>query len=274
MGLDEEAVGPDTTFNDTGRVQIAGYAIENSDHKANGVVTMTNVLEKSLNTGAIHVMRKIGADDFKKYVLNFGFGEKTGIELMGESKGDIRNLDYRLNRELYSATASFGQGVSVTPLQIANAFATIANGGIMMKPYIVKEIIKNDGARETTQPRQIRRVISERAATLLGGMMVNVVENGHGQRASVKGYYVAGKTGTAQIPRKDGKGYEANAHIGSFAGFAPANEPAFAMLVRIDHPRDVEWAESSAAPLFGELADFILNYYQIPPERTIEEKKK
>ncbi|MFH1233709.1 MAG: penicillin-binding protein 2 [Patescibacteria group bacterium] len=268
MGLDQGKVMPQTIYQDTGNVKIANYNIENSDHKANGAQTMTQVLEKSLNTGAIFVMRQIGPDMFAKYIRNFGFGEKTGIELEGESKGDIKNLvNEKKNKELVSATASFGQGIAVTPLQMVLSFAGIANNGILMKPYVVKEIIKTDGARIVTQPKEIRRIISDKAATILGGMMVNVVENGHGKKASVKGYYVAGKTGTAQVPRKDGRGYQTSSHIGSFAGFAPADDPLFVMLVRIDNPRDVEWAESSAAPLFGELAEFILNYWQIPKER-------
>jgi cell division protein FtsI/penicillin-binding protein 2 len=254
-------------FNDSGPVKIKNYTIENSDRKSHGLVTMTNVLEQSLNTGVIFVARKIEIDNFKKYIRNFGFGEKTGIELEGESRGNIKGLDDNINKDLNLATISFGQGISVTPLQMAAAFSSIANDGIMMKPYIVREIIKNNGEKEIINPRQIKRTISERAATLLGGMMVNVVENGHGQKAGVKGYWVAGKTGTAQIPKKDGRGYEANAHIGSFAGFAPVDNPKFAMIVRIDNPRDVEWAESSAAPLFGEIAEFLLNYWQVPLER-------
>ena len=270
MGLDQKKITPQTIYKDTGNVKIANYNIENSDHKANGAQTMTQVLEKSLNTGAIFVMRQIGFDVFCKYMKNFGFGEKTGIELEGESKGDIKNLvNEKKNKELVAATASFGQGIAVTPLQILSAFAAVANNGILTKPYVVKEIIKNDGARIVAQHRDIRQVISEKAATLLGGMMVNVVKNGHGKKAGVKGYYVAGKTGTAQVPRKDGRGYQAGAHIGSFAGFAPVDDPLFVMLVRIDNPRDVEWAESSAAPLFGEIAEFILNYWQVPKERTI-----
>lgn len=272
MGLDQEKITPDTTFNDSAPVKIANYTIENSDKKSHGVVTMTNVLEQSLNTGAIFVARKVGLSDFKNYIKAFGFGEKTGIELEGEGKGNIRNLDDKLNPDLNLYTASFGQGISVTPIQMVNAFSTIANGGVMMKPYIVKEIIKNDGTKDEIQPHEIGSIISARAAILLGGMMVNVVENGHGKKAGVKGYWVAGKTGTAQVYKKDGRGYEANAHIGSFAGFAPADNPKFAMLVRIDNPRDVEWAESSAAPLFGEISEFLLNYWQIPSERKIEKK--
>jgi cell division protein FtsI/penicillin-binding protein 2 len=241
--------------------------MENSDHKANGVQTMTEALEKSLNTGAIFAMRKIGPDMFSDYVKKFGFGEKTGLESSGESKGDIKSLLNKNFHELYAAQASFGQGISVTPLQIVSAFSAIANSGILMKPYLVKEIIKPDGSKIETQPKMIRRVISEKAATMLGSMMVNVVENGHGQRAGVKGYYVGGKTGTAQVARKDGRGYEENINIGSFGGFAPVADPKFVMLVRIDRPRNVEWAESSAAPVFGELAEYMLSYWQIAKER-------
>ncbi|MFH0955830.1 MAG: penicillin-binding protein 2 [Candidatus Falkowbacteria bacterium] len=268
MALDQEKVTPQTTYDDTGQVIISKYKIENSDRKANGVQNMRQVLEKSLNTGAIFVMRAIGPDLFSEYVKKFGFGEKTGVELEGESKGDIKNLLKKPTGELYAATASFGQGMAVTPIQMTAAFLALANNGIMMQPYIVKEIIKPDGSKIETKPKVVGRVISEKAATILGGMMVSVVENGHGKLAGVKGYYVAGKTGTAQVPAKSG-GYQAGAHIGSFAGFAPADNPKFVMLVRIDQPRDVEWAESSAAPLFGELAEYMLNYWQVPKERNV-----
>lgn len=266
MALDQGKVTPQTTYDDTGEVKLDKYTIKNSDNKANGIQNMIQVLEKSLNTGAIFAMRQIGADSFADYVKSFGFGEKTGIELTGESKGDIKSFLKKPVRELYAATASFGQGIAVTPLQIINAFQAIVNDGVLMKPYLVKEIIKPDGSKTVTQPTPIRQVISGKASTLTNGMMVDVVENGHGQKAGVKGYWVGGKTGTAQVPKKGG-GYEANVHIGSFAGFAPADDPKFVMLVRIDHPRDVEWAESSAAPLFGELAEYILNYLQVPQER-------
>lgn len=266
MALDQEKVTPQTVYEDAGQIVIANYKIENSDHKINGRQNMTQVLEKSLNTGAIFAMRSIEPDLFAEYVKKFGFGEKTGIELEGENKGDIKNLLKKPVGELYAATASFGQGIAVTPIQMAAAFLALANGGIMMQPYIVKEIVKPDGSKTETKPKIIGRVISEKSAAMIGGMMVNVVENGHGKKAGVQGYYVAGKTGTAQVPSEQG-GYKAGAHIGSFAGFAPANNPKFVMLVRIDQPRDVEWAESSAAPLFGQLAEYMLNYWQVAKER-------
>jgi cell division protein FtsI/penicillin-binding protein 2 len=269
--LDQGKVTPETTYNDKGSVMIDGWPkpIKNSDFETRGgrgIVNMITVLEQSLNTGVIFAMQKAGPDIFVDYLKKFGFGEKTGIEMETESTGSLKNLAVKKIKPIEAATASFGQGLTVTPLQMVNAYAAIANGGILMKPYLVKEITKSNGDKIFTQPREIRRVISERTAALLGGMLVKVVENGHGKKAGVAGYYIAGKTGTAQVPKKGG-GYEESAHIGSFAGFGPVDDPAFVMLVKIDNPRDVEWAESSAAPLFGEIAQFILNYYQIPKER-------
>ena len=264
MGLDTGKITPQTTYIDTGKVRIASYTIQNSDGKANGKQAMTDVLDKSLNTGVIFIERKVGLDNFRKYVKDFGFGMLTGIELDTETTGNISALNTK--NEIYFATSSFGQGITVTPLQMVLAYAAIANGGRMMQPYIVHKILKPDGNVIETKSKEIRRVISEHSAAILSGMLVSVVREGHGKRAGVKGYYVAGKTGTAQVPRKDGKGYEKNTSIGSFAGFAPVDNPRFAMLVKIDHPRDVEWAESSAAPLFGDLAQFLLSYYEVPPD--------
>ncbi len=262
-GLDSGAVNPDTVYNDEGCVKIGVETICNSDLKAHGRQTMANVLEGSLNTGVIFVARKAGRDIFRKQVEDFGFGNPTGIELSSEEGGNISALNKK--NEIYMATASFGQGVAVTSLQMVSAFAAIANNGKLMKPYLVKSIINSGGPRKDTKPVEIRQVISKRTAILLSAMLVLVVENGHGKRAGVEGYYVAGKTGTAQVPKKFGKGYEEDQTIGLFAGFAPVDNPRFAMLVKIDNPKDVIWAESTAAPLFGRLAKFILDYYQVEP---------
>lgn len=134
-----------------------------------------------------------------------------------------------------------------------------------MKPFIVDEIRHPDGRIEKRDPTTLRRVVSERTATLLSGMLVSVVRNGHGKRADVPGYAVGGKTGTAQIARHDGPGYEAGVHIGSFVGYAPIEDPKFVMMTKIDRPKDVKFAESSAAPLFGTIAKFLLEYYKVPP---------
>jgi len=270
IGIDQGKVTPQTTYNDTGSVMIGRNKINNSDFKGRGVVNMIRVLQDSLNTGAVFVMRQIGLENFRAGIKKFGFGEKTGIELPAESAGSISNLYQKFGQDINAATASFGQGINVTTLQMAMAFGALANDGKLMRPYLVQEIVNPDGTRITTEPQQVGQAISPEAARTVGGMLVNVVEGGHGKKAGVEGYYVAGKTGTAQVPRKDGRGYIAGVNIGSFAGYAPVDDPAFVMVVRIDYPRGVVWAESSAAPLFGEIANFILKYKQIPAERPVK----
>jgi cell division protein FtsI/penicillin-binding protein 2 len=263
--VDAGAVGPNTTYEDTGKVHIDRFDISNSDHAAHGVQTMTNVLEKSLNTGAIFAMRAMGRDTFQEYVKKFGFGVRSGIELETESAGDIRSLDKP--SEVFPATASYGQGITVTPLQMAAAYAAIADGGILKEPRIVDEIRHADGTVEHRDTVDVRRVIETKTSRLLGAMLIAVVENGHGKQAGVKGYYIAGKTGTAQVAKTDGTGYEEDKTIGTFAGFGPVEDPKFVMVVRIDHPRDAPWAESTAAPLFGQIASYLLQYFEVPPTR-------
>lgn len=264
-GLEDGAITPDTTYEDTGSVTLGDFVIRNALQKVYGVQTMTQVLEQSINTGAIFVQRTIGKDKFLAMVKNFGFGSPTGMNLPGEAPGDINNLAN--GGEVHYATASFGQGITVTPLQLAQAFATIANQGKMMRPYLVDSIKYADGKEEKHSPEMVRQVMSPKTANTLAAMLVSVVENGHGKRAAVPGYYMAGKTGTAQVARSDGKGYDPDINIGSFGGFGPVEDPQFAMVVKIVRPRTVRFAESSAAPAFGQMAQFLVNYFQIPPTR-------
>lgn len=267
-GLDTGKITPKSTFVDSGVAQVDDISIKNADLKAHGVQTMTEVLAQSLNTGTVYIQQLIGKDAFVSYVKSFGFGKKTEIELSPESKGNISALDKK--GKVASATASFGQGISVTPIQILTAYAAMANGGKLLRPYLVDEIVHADGTHVKTKPEVVGQPISARTSRLVTGMLVSVVEVGEGKRAGVPGYWVAGKTGTAQVARTDGgRGYQKDVTIGSFAGYAPANDPKFVMLVKIDHPRDVQWAESSAAPLFGQMAKFLLTYLQVPPERPI-----
>lgn len=263
-GLDSNKVDPETTYIDTGSVKEAGYTIKNSDLKSNGKQTMAQVLEKSLNTGIIYVEKLLGNKNFYDYVKRFGFGDTTGINLPGESPGNIKNLE-SFKRDIQFFTASFGQGITVTPVQLISAFNALANGGILMRPQIIDKRIYSDGSEEKVMPEEVRRVISEKASLQISEMLRSVVVNGHGKQAGVPGYAVAGKTGTAQVASSTSKGYEEGKNIGSFAGFAPVSDPKFTILVRIVDPHDVQWAESSAAPTFGELMKFLLEYYNIEP---------
>lgn len=266
--LDVSAITPLTTYEDTGSVEIAGHTINNSDQKAHGIKNMTEVLEESLNTGAIFAARQIGTKLFRNYFERFGFGVKTGIALNIEVEGTIKSLTEK--SEINMATASFGQGITATPLQIISAFAAIANGGKLMKPYIVDEVRYPDGKTVKTQPQFLRQVILQKTATTLAAMLASVVKYGHSKRAGVNGYYIAGKTGTAQVVNpKTGK-YSTDVSIHSFVGFAPINNPRFVMLTKINNPQGVRFAESTAAPLFGEIAQFMLNYLKVPPAFEVQ----
>lgn len=261
-GLDLGKVTPETTYFDDGLVKIDKFTIRNYDKQAHGKNTMTQVLEKSLNTGAIFVARQIGKKDFVNYVEKFGFGKKTGIELDTESPGNIDAL-YKKG-EIYMATGSFGQGITATPIQMIQAFSAIANGGEMIKPYIIDEIRKADGTVIKTEMPPAKRIISSKAATLLTGMMVSVVENGEGTKAKVPGYYLAGKTGTAQIA--EGGAYS-NRYNHSFIGFAPIKDPVFLMIIKFENPKKGSFASVSTAPLFSRLSKIILDYYHVVPDK-------
>lgn len=268
-GIDQEKITPNTFYDDKGFVMVEGWPkpIKNSDfatHGGHGRVNMSHVLNFSLNTGTVYISNKLGPDTFVDYVKKFGFGEKTGIELETEGVSNINSMLRDKIRPVELATASFGQGITATPLQMISSYAAVANGGLLMKPYLVDEIITADGQSHKTQPVTIRRVISEKTAATVGAMMVNVLEDGHTGRARVKGYYVGGKTGTAQVAEKGKYGTKT---IHTFIGLAPVDEPKFVMLIRFDDPKDVQFADSSAAPLFSELAEYILNYYEVPKER-------
>jgi cell division protein FtsI/penicillin-binding protein 2 len=262
IGLETNKVTPETTFIDTGQAQIGGYIIRNYDDKKYGKQTMTEVLEKSINTGVIFVAHQIENKIFKKYVSDFGFGKLTDIDLPGESLGDISSLDKK--GKLYIATSSFGQGISVTPIQLISAFSAIANQGQLMKPYLVDKIIQNNGEEFETNPQMMWQVISPKTSMLLSGMLTSVVKNGCGKKAGVKNYYMAGKTGTAQVP---GRGGYSNETIQTFVGFGPVDTPRFAILVKLDQPQAKD-ASISVAPVFSKIAEFILNHYQIPPEKN------
>lgn len=272
IGLEEGKVSPETEYADTGVVQIGGYAIRNSENKTYGRSTMTEVLEESINTGVIFVEKLVGNRLFGEYVRRFGFGERTGVGLPAELAGNMKNLD-NLRSDIQFFTASFGQGVTVTPLQMANAYAVLANGGRLLRPRIADRIIHADGSEEKMEPEEMRRVLSEETSKTIGKMLRSVVTNGHGKRADVPGYLVGGKTGTAQVAKSDSKGYEDGLTIGSFVGYAPIDDPKFVVLVKIDNPKEVQWAESSAAPTFGQIMKFLLEYARIKPTEETTAKK-
>jgi cell division protein FtsI/penicillin-binding protein 2 len=262
IGIDAGAITPDTTYEDKGYLSISGYTIKNYDEKVHGVNTMTEVLEKSLNTGTVFAVNKISKNTYFDYIKKFGFGEKTGVDLPAEANGDIRNL--AKNRDINYATASFGQGIAVTPLQMLSAISVIANGGKLIKPRVVDQILHANGSKKYLETEEKRRVISKETAEKVEKMMVSVVENGF-DKAKIPGYFIAGKTGTAQIPSKDGKGYSEDT-VHSFIGFAPAYDAKFALLFKLDKPKDVRFASQSLTEPFKEIMEYLLHYYEVSPD--------
>jgi len=255
-GLDSGKLTANTTYVDKGFIKLNGKTIKNWDYEekgAHGLTTMTGVIEGSLNTGAAYAESLIGKDIFYNYLVKFGFNQTTGIELPGEVTSDIKKLKSS-SKDVDFATASFGQGLAISPIAMINAFSAIANGGELMKPFIIAD----------TEPQVVRRVISKEASVEAIKMMVSAVDKAYVAR--IPGYHVAGKTGTAQIPDFQRGGYLPNDYIHTYIGFAPAYDPKFVILIKLDKPEGAPLAGTTVVPAFRELADFLLNYYNVRPD--------
>jgi len=265
-GLDLHAVTPETSYVDKGYFDVGGYKLVNYKNEVFGRVNMNKVLEMSINTGAIFVSQQVGGSQLRQYFKAFGLDRTTGIDLPREISGDLSNMEYPKANPTYFATASFGVGVAITPMELLRAFATIANKGKLVTPYIVESLEDNDGFHSAVVPPEAPIVISPETAETLTTMLVGVIENGFGGNAKVKSYSLAGKTGTAYIPLSEGKGYSDDV-IHTFVGFFPAYAPRFVILVKMDRPQWGKDAASHTVTLaFREVEKFIINYYNMPPD--------
>ncbi len=264
-GLDSGAVTADHAYLNEGSFSYGGGVVRNAISRPQGMETMTEILVRSSNIGAAYVAVRTGAEDFYRYVRAFGFGQMAGVEIPGESPGLVKAPGDSNWAEFDLATNAFGQGISVTPLQIAAAAGAVANGGTLMKPQLVKGINGPDGFEEYS-PVVVRQVISPKTAKTLTEMLVaavDAVEGGQPRECHVPGYRLAGKTGTAEIP--DASGYREGATIASFVGFGPAEDPRFVIVVKLIEPQTSPWAEAVASPVFREIAKQLLTYYGVPP---------
>lgn len=261
--LEKGLVKPDTTMVDSGPVKVADYTINTFDGRHHGKQTMTQVLEQSNNIGMVWVGQQLGAETMYDYFRRFGLGEKTGVELEGETQNTL--LSPSKWNITTVATASFGQGVALTPLHALNAINALANGGRLPQPYLLHSAVYPDGRTETTEPTMVRQAVSPQTAEQVSAILVSVIENGVAQLARVPGYYLAGKTGTAQVPDERGK-YDPNRKIISFVGYGPVRDPQFSILIKLDNPAGLSFASGTAAPMFRHVSEKLLNYYQIPPD--------
>ena len=262
MGIDRNAVKSTTIAEETGPVRVGEYRIRTWDDSYRGTISMTDVLVHSSNVGMVFVQKKLGKEGMLDALHRFGFGQLTGIDLQEEAEANIRT-DSDWN-EIDLATASFGQGIGVTPIQMVRAVGAIANNGKMVKPQVVKEIRDESGNVVRNKPNNVFSVISPNTAQIVTEMMVASVDRGEAKWAKPKGYRIAGKTGTAQIPVAGH--YDENKTIASFVGFAPADNPKFVMLVTLNEPTSSPWGSETAAPLFFAISRDLFSYYGISPQ--------
>lgn len=261
-GIDAGVVKPDTECTDCDKpVEIGEYSIKTWNNKYYPRTTMTEVIQHSDNTGMVFVARKLGIKKLVSYLEKFGIGQKTNIDLQGEATGVIRDENDWYPIDL--ATASFGQGISITPIQLLSGVNAIANDGIRMKPYVADKIIDEAGDVFETKPAQESKPIKSSTAKVMTAIMVNAVEKGESKWTKLKGYRVAGKTGTAQIPVAGH--YDPSQTIASFVGFFPAEDPQISMLVLVNRPKTSIYGSETAAPIFFKIAEDVINYYKIAP---------
>jgi cell division protein FtsI/penicillin-binding protein 2 len=266
-GLDTGTISPGTTFYDDGSMEVGGRTIQNWDRQGHGLVDMTGGLVESLNTVAAFISTSVGKEQFYTYLRRFGFGSLTDVDLASEGPGMMKLPGDSNWFPSELGTNSFGQGIAVTPIQMIAAVSAVANHGVLMKPHIVDQYLKDEenGDQRIIQvePTIVRRAISEETAATLTQMLVAVIEQG-ATEAQVPGYRIAGKTGTAQIPTA--YGYHPSDTIASFVGYAPADDPQFIVLVKLDKPQTSPWGSQTAAPTFRAIAKRLFVYMHIPPD--------
>jgi stage V sporulation protein D (sporulation-specific penicillin-binding protein) len=266
IGLDTGAVTASSTYYDTGCTTLNSKKICNYDGIARGTIDMQQVLNQSLNLGAAHVALKVGNQKFSEYMKNFDVGTETGIDLPNEGIGLINNLDSK--REIEIATASYGQGVAFTPIATVRALSSLANGGMLITPHLVKKIEYQTGLTKKMSFAPGKQVISKETSEEITRMLVNVVDKAlRGGTAKIPGYSIAAKTGTAQMTNEGTAGYVEGKYLHSFFGYFPAYKPRFLVFLFHIYPKNVRYASETLTDPFLNITKFLINYYQIPPDR-------
>lgn len=268
--IDMGVVTPDTTYVDNGVAYIYGIPLKNWSDEVWGTLSMTGVLQHSVNTGAVFMMQAVEARQpgaFQKYLDAFGFGRASGIDLAGEADGIVRRPTDADYSPVDLATQAFGQSISVTPIQMITAVAAAINGGNLLRPHLVKALIPADGKRQEIKPEVVGRAISEQSSATIRKMLYDVVNPaGSTYPGQPRNYTAGGKSGTANVPISNG--YD-NTQIASFMGFAPANDPKILVLVKLDENQDFMTGTQAASPIFSKLADEALRYMNVPPDAGI-----
>ncbi len=259
--LEANVIRPDDIYDDRGQIIVGNVSIRNADYKSHGLTSMTELLAYSYNVGSAHVAALLGPTRFYEMMRRYGFSEVTGIDLPMEAPGLMKVPGQNLWSMSELGTNSYGHGISVTPIQVAAAFGALANDGVLMRPYVVQEVRGQDRVM-VHQPVPVRQVVSAGVSDAISEMLVDAVELGM-QKAIVPGYRFAGKSGTAGIPMDSG--FYSKEVISSFVGYGPVPDPRFVILVRLDKPQQAYWGVDVAAPIFAQMAQYLVDYYGIPP---------
>lgn len=265
-GLDAGAVKASTTYDDKGYIILDKARINNFDLKARGVVPMQEVLSQSLNTGVVFVMQQMGKEKFRDYMLAYGIGEKTGIDLPGEISGLVDNL--HSPRAIEYATASFGQGIALTPVEAIRALAVLANGGTLVTPHVAKAIQYDDGTTKVIEYPLGTQVLKPETSQEISRILSVVFDKALlGGTVKMEHYSVSAKTGTAQMAREDGRGYYDDKYLHSFFGYFPSYDPKYLIFLYNIDPKQVDYASKTLTTPFMNLTKFLLSYYDVPPDR-------
>ncbi|HET9215253.1 MAG TPA: penicillin-binding protein 2, partial [Gaiellaceae bacterium] len=256
--LESGVVSPETKFRLPYSIQVADRVIHDALPRGTETLSVAQILSRSSNVGVITLAIQLQRQKLSEWIRRFGFGRKTGVEYPGETRGIVLPPDEWSGSTI--GNVPIGQGIAVTPLQMAAAYGAIANEGVWLQPHLVERV---EGGKRAEPER--RRVLSERTAEQITRMLRGVVEEGSGLTARVPGYRVAGKTGTAAKPEPTG-GYSTSRYVASFVGFVPASRPRLVVLVTVDEPKGVIWGGTVAGPAFAEIAQFALQYLEIPPD--------
>jgi cell division protein FtsI/penicillin-binding protein 2 len=265
-GLDSGVINSNSTYYDAGSITLNTFTIKNYDGKGRGTVDMQQVLNQSLNTGVSHIVQLMGKERFREYFLNFKLGSETGIDLPNEAYGLVDNLNSP--RDVEYATASFGQGIALTPIAAARALAVLGNGGYLVTPHLVSKIEYQDGTSKDILYPKGAQVISKEASEEISRMLTTVVDDAlGGGKYALPNHTIGAKTGTAQIADPTGGGYYEDKYLHSFFGYFPAFNPQFLVFMYTVEPKGVRYASETLTEPFMDVTRFLINYYAVPPDR-------
>jgi cell division protein FtsI/penicillin-binding protein 2 len=270
--LDSGAVTLESTYIDSGFRELDGYKVRNFDGKARGLTTLQTILDKSLNVGIVFLVESLGVWRFQEYFKEFGLAKETGVDLPGEASGLSNSLDSKVFVD--SATAGFGQGIALTPIQTVRALAVLGNGGKLVTPHVLDKIVFEDGSVKQWEEGEQKQIIKEETSEMISRMLVHVVDNALKDGAYKMPYYsIAAKTGTAQMP-KPGGGYYEDRYLHSLFGYFPAYDPKYIIFLFHTHPKGAEYASATLTDPFFNIVKFLISYYQVPPDRSPPEKNR